>query len=266
MLVSLVQHSITKHGLMNLPSPSPSPLPPHRPLSEFYGAAEKRHEFVNGLFDAAARDYDWVSAAMSFGSDRWYRRQALQRAGLQVGMTMLDVATGTGLMVRAALELGLSPAQITGVDPSPGMLAENRRRHPVRLIEGRGERLPLSDAAFDFVCMGYALRHVEDLHALFAELKRVLRPGGLLLILEITRPANPVVLKATQIYMQHLVPALGWLRRGNQSTARLLGYYWATIAECAPPSVILSALTAQGFQDVRRATTGPVLSEYIARR
>ena len=245
--------------------PAP-PLSPHRPLPEFYAAPAERQNFINELFDEAAPDYDWVSGMMSFGRDRIYRRDALRRAGLDGGMRLLDVASGTGLMIKAALELGVDPAHVTGVDPSRGMLAENRKRNPVTLLEGRGEALPCEDSAFDFVCMGYALRHVEDLGRLFGEFKRVLRPDGKLLILEITRPTHPVALPLIRFYMQQLVPRLGWLRRRNQSTRKLMQYYWATIAECVPPSVIISALADRGFKNVKRTVSNGVLSEYIAQR
>jgi demethylmenaquinone methyltransferase/2-methoxy-6-polyprenyl-1,4-benzoquinol methylase len=245
---------------------SAPPLSPHRPLSEFYPAPAARQNFVNELFDEAAPDYDWVSGMMSFGRDKIYRREALQRAGLTGGMRLLDVASGTGLMIKAALELGVDPALVTGVDPSRGMLAENRKRNPVKLLEGTGEALPCADSTFDFVCMGYALRHVEDLGRLFAEFKRVLRPDGRILILEITRPTNPVALPLIRFYMQQLVPRIGWLRRRNKSTVKLMQYYWATIAECVPPSVIISALAAGGFRNVKRTTSNVVLSEYVAQR
>lgn len=244
------------------------PLSPHRPLAEFYPAPAARQNFVNELFDEAAPDYDWVSGMMSFWSDQFYRRDALRKAGLTGGMKLLDVASGTGLMIKAALELGVNPAQVTGIDPSRGMLAQNRERNPkaVTLLEGKGEALPCADSTFDFVCMGYALRHVEDLRKLFGEFHRVLRPGGKILILEITRPKSAVALHLMRLYMQKLVPRLGWLRRRNKSTAKLMQYYWATIEECVPPAVILSALEAGGFKNVRRTTTGAVLSEYVARR
>ena len=244
----------------------PGPLSPHRPLSEFYSATQARQSFVNGLFDEAAPDYDWVSGVMSFGQDRSYRKDALRRAGLQGGMNLLDVASGTGLMIEAALELGVNPSQIVGVDPSRGMLAENRKRNPVTLLEGRGEDLPCADSTFAFVCMGYALRHVEDLRRLFAEFHRVLAPNGRVLILEITRPAHPVVLPLMRFYMQTIIPRVGWLRRRNQSTAKLMEYYWSTIAECVEPAIILSALEASGFKNVKRTTSRMVLSEYFAER
>ena len=245
---------------------SATPLSPHRPLSEFYSAPAARQNFVNELFDEAAPDYDWVSGMMSFGRDKIYRRAALQRAGLTGGMRLLDVASGTGLMIKAALELGVDSTLVTGVDPSQGMLAENRKRNPVTLLKGAGEALPCADANFDFVCMGYALRHVEDLGKLFSEFKRVLRPDGRILILEITRPTHPVALPLIRFYMQQLVPRIGWLRRRNKSTVKLMQYYWATIAECVPPETILSALKVGGFKNVKRATSNMVLSEYTAQR
>ncbi len=244
-----------------LPAP---PLSPHRPLSEFYDVPAARQEFINELFDEAAPDYDWVSSMMSFGQDQIYRREALQRAGLTSGMKLLDVASGTGLMIKAALELGVDSANVIGVDPSQGMLAENRKRNPVKLLEGTGEALPCADATFDFVCMGYALRHVEDLGKLFGEFKRVLRPDGKVLILEITRPTNPVALPLIRFYMQQLVPRIGWLRRRNKSTVKLMQYYWATIAECVPPATIIAALEAGGFKNVKRTVSNGVLSEYVA--
>jgi len=246
--------------------PPASALSPHRPLTEFYPETAARQKFVNELFDEAAPDYDWVSGMMSFGSDQFYRRDALRKAGLENGMKLLDVASGTGLMIKAALELGVDPANVTGVDPSRGMLAKNRERNPVTLLEGKGEALPCADASFDFVSMGYALRHVEDLRKLFGEFRRALKPDGWLLILEITRPKNALALNLMRFYMQKVVPRLGWLRRRNKSTAKLMEYYWATIEECVPPPVILSALEASGFKDVKRTTTGAVLSEYVARR
>jgi demethylmenaquinone methyltransferase/2-methoxy-6-polyprenyl-1,4-benzoquinol methylase len=251
---------------MNEQSGTDLPLSPHRPLSEFYPAPAGRQDFINHLFNEAAPDYDWVSNVMSFGSDQFYRRDALKKAGLRPEMSLLDVASGTGLMIKSALELGVEPARVTGVDPSRGMLAENRRRYPVTLLEGTGEALPCGDGLFDFVSMGYALRHVADLRQLFSEFRRVLKPGGRILILEITRPPNRLAFHLMRFYMQKVVPRLGWLRRRNQSTLKLMQYYWSTIEECVPPAVILEALRASGFTNVKRSTTGTVLSEYMAER
>src|SRR5262249_49336196 len=92
------------------------PVAPHRPLAEFYPEPAVRDRFVTPLFDECARDYDWTSRLLSLGSDRRYRKRALQRAGLKPGMRLLDVASGTGLMIEAALELGVIPGCVCGVD------------------------------------------------------------------------------------------------------------------------------------------------------
>ena len=239
-------------------------MAPHGTLSEFYPAPAERAGFVSELFDRAAGDYDWMSGAMSFGTDRAYRRRVLKAAGLKHGMRVLDVATGTGLVAQAALELGIAAGQLIGLDPSRGMLAENRKRHAIPLIQGLGEVLPFRAATFDFVVMGYALRHVEDLDRLFGEFHRVLRGPGRVLILEITRPSSRLGLGLMRFYMQSLMPFLTRLGTGHRDSARLVKYYWATIAECVPPAAILGRLSAAGFKLAQRRISAGILSEYIA--
>jgi len=238
-------------------------LSPHPPLTEFYPTPADRARFVSDLFDRAAGDYDWMSGALSLWTDRQYRRRALRAAGLRPGMRMLDVATGTGLVAQAALELGIAPGQLIGLDPSAGMLEKNRQQRTIALIQAFGERLPFRDSSFDFIVMGYALRHVEDLDRLFVQYERVLRLPGKVLILEISRPASRLGLAAMRIYMQKLLPILTRFATSHPDSARLVEYYWATIAECVPPASILSALSRAGFQAVARRTRAGVLSEYL---
>jgi demethylmenaquinone methyltransferase / 2-methoxy-6-polyprenyl-1,4-benzoquinol methylase len=248
-------------------SPTAPPLPaPHRPLTEFYGTPARRTEYVANLFNHSAPDYDWVSSLLAFGQDRTYRKTALFKAGLRPGMRMLDVATGTGLVARAALEIGLSPAHIVGVDPSCGMLAENRQRTGISLFRGFGERLPFRDESFDFISMGYALRHVESLNLLFTELKRVLKPGGTILILEISRPRSRLLQSVLRLYMQQIVPFIARFRSNKPELLALLRYYWATIEECVPPEKIVFELSVAGFQRVERRQFGPVLYDYLAQK
>jgi demethylmenaquinone methyltransferase/2-methoxy-6-polyprenyl-1,4-benzoquinol methylase len=237
-------------------------LAPHRPLTEFYRQSDRRTQFVGDLFDRSARDYNWICRTLSFGSDRLYRKYALRRAGLRPGMKVLDVATGTGLVAQAALDLGISASNLAGLDPSRGMLAENHRRRPLRLVQGFGETLPFLDLTFDFVTMGYALRHVEDLIKLFGEFHRVLRPHGRVLILEITRPSSRFGFAVMRLFMQRLLPFCARLRARHPDSVRLIEYYWATIAACVPPSAILGALSAVGFNKCERR--GGILSEYSA--
>jgi demethylmenaquinone methyltransferase/2-methoxy-6-polyprenyl-1,4-benzoquinol methylase len=241
-----------------------SPVRPHRDLPEFYETPAQRAKFVAQLFDDTARYYDRISSALSFGTCKAYRKMALRRAGFQPGMRMLDVATGTGLAAQAALDLGISPDRLIGLDPSAGMLHENQKLRNIPLVQARGESLPFASNAFDFVCMSYALRHVEDLNVLFAEFNRVLRPGGRVLILEITRPESRLAFSMGRFYLDRFLPNVTRLLTGNENAGRLLKFYWATIAECVPPQTILSALASSGLTEVNRRKTGSLLSDYFA--
>lgn len=229
--------------------------------SEYRWESPEREQFVRGLFDDAASDYDRLSSLLSFGTDRWYRRQVLRRMGLTGTTRLLDVATGTGLIVRAALQEGCRPGNIVGLDPSPGMLVANGDRNAVALVRGRGEDLPLRSNHFDLVTMGYALRHVADLGRLFTEFHRVLRPGGRVLILEITRPRSRVLQRLIALYFGRIVPLL--LGRDRRERAkRLMRYYCTTIELCVPPTSIVTALKSAGFTGVVAEATGPVLTDF----
>ena len=239
---------------------------PHRDLPEFYESPAQRPQFVMRLFDDTARYYDRISSVLSFGSCKAYRKLALRRAGLVPGMRLLDVATGTGLAAAAALDLGLPPADIVGLDPSLGMLRENQKLRPIRLVQARGECLPFADGSFDFISMGYALRHVEDLGLLFREFKRVLKPGGRILIMEISRPQSRLGFALARFYISRVLPVATNFFTGNKQTGQLMKFYWATIAECVPPPTILAALEKCGLAEVSRRKMGSLLNDYMARK
>ncbi|HYF09105.1 MAG TPA: class I SAM-dependent methyltransferase [Acetobacteraceae bacterium] len=235
-------------------APDRPALAPHPPLPEYYGAPENRTAFVRGLFDRTARHYDGVNALLSLGSGRWYRRNALRRAGLGPGMRMLDVATGTGLLAREALRIIGAGGTLVGVDPSEGMLAEWRRSlgSGPTLLRGTAEALPVADASFDFVALGYALRHIPDVGAAFREFHRVLRPGGRVLVLEKVRPRSRVTHGLAKAWFGSVVPALSRFSRGGNGPEMrvLMRYYWDTVEHCIAPEVILDALRAAGFEAV----------------
>jgi demethylmenaquinone methyltransferase/2-methoxy-6-polyprenyl-1,4-benzoquinol methylase len=239
-------------------------IAPHRVLKPFYETPSDRSAFVRELFDRGAREYDWVSSVLSLGTDRFYRRRVLHRAGVRRGLKVLDVATGTGLVAQAAMDCGVEAAGLVGLDPSRGMLAENRRRRRLPLVQARGETLPFADGSFDVVTMGYALRHVDDLRLLFGEFHRVLRRDGRILVLEITKPASRLGCRLMELYMTRFLPLLARLTRRGAGSTPMMDYYWATIAECVPPESIVGALQEAGFTETRRQRTGPLLSDYVA--
>ncbi len=243
-------------------STSTAPLPPHSELSDYY-QGEKR-SFVRRMFDESAPDYDRLEQYISFGSGRWYRRRALRRGGLREGMKAVDVATGTGLVAREAATLVGEGGRVLGVDPSKGMIGQVGEIDRLSLNRGLAEALPFADDSFDFLSMGYALRHVEDLRATFAEFRRVLKPGGRMCILEITParfgPAN-FVLRA---HLRSVVPALLLLTGRGRSSRTLMRYYWDTIAQCVPPDRVLAAMRDAGLPDASRFVELGIFSEYTA--
>ena len=242
------------------------PLEPHPVLPDYYPDLAQRPAFVRGLFDRTARYYDRVNRLLSLGSGSWYRRRALQRAGLRPGMTVLDVAIGTGLVARQALAITGDPQAVVGLDVSAGMLAETRRLLPIPLVQGLMEQLPVADESVDFVSMGYALRHVADLKATFREFHRVLRPDGVLLILEIARPATPCKRAVLKFYLGRLIPLLGRLTTGKRDMQTLMRYYWDTIDNCVRPEAIIQAIRDAGFAEAGCDVEFDLFRAYFGRR
>jgi demethylmenaquinone methyltransferase/2-methoxy-6-polyprenyl-1,4-benzoquinol methylase len=146
------------------------------------------------------------------------------------------------------------------------MLAEARRSLPgVRLLQGRAEDIPLAAASVDFVSMGYALRHVSDLGAAFREYRRVLRPGGTVLLLEIGVPERGAMRTVARAYMGGVIPALCRIAAPRHRSGELMRYYWETIEACVPAEAILGALRESGFRDVGVATDLGVFRAYSGR-
>jgi demethylmenaquinone methyltransferase/2-methoxy-6-polyprenyl-1,4-benzoquinol methylase len=239
---------------------------PHPVLSNYYPDEEHRREYVQDIFNDTAADYDRVERMMGLGSGRWYRHRALLRAGLRAGMRVVDVGTGTGLVAREAAAIVGDPTLITGVDPSPGMIGSAKVPPGVQLLTGSAESIPLAREAADFLSMGYALRHLSDLLIAFREFYRVLKPGGRLCLLEITRPQGRVSHALLKIYMRGWVPMVSRLIARRAGTPELMRYYWDTIEACAPPGAIVSALAAAGFRDVKRHLELGIFSEYRAHK
>ena len=246
-----------------------SRVAPHPMLPRYYPAAdgaEGKRSFVRRIFDGTAGDYDRVERMKALGSGSWYRRQALSRAGLTAGMRVLDVAMGTGLVAREEVSITGDPKLVLGLDPSVGMMTQARRSLTIRTVQGVAEELPLASGQFDFLSMGYALRHLSDLGAAFGEFFRVLKPGGTVCVLEITRPPRGIRLALMKGYMRIVVPTLSRLTTRHADTKLLWEYYWDTIESCVPAETVISALSAAGFEGVKHHKELGLFSEYTARK
>lgn len=241
-----------------------TPTVPHPILKKYYEREDARQPFVTALFDGAAQYYDRSCALGSLGSGQFYRRWVLRHYGLRAGMKLLDVATGTGLVARAATRILVEPGAVVGLDPSAGMLREGRTGHSALLVQGTVEELPFCGDRFDFLSMGYALRHVADLRVAFAECLRVLKPGGRLLLLEISRPRSVVGRGLARGYLEKLLPLVMRRLTGSVQAEQLMKYHWDTIAACVPPEAILGVLRTTGFVEVTWRARAGVLGEYRA--
>jgi len=248
-------------------APAPAPcVAPHPTLKRYYAAPESKRAFLREIFDDTAPEYDRIEKWLGLGSGSWYRREALLRAGLAQGMRVLDVAVGTGLVAREEVRIVGSEKLVLGVDPSIGMLSRAVESLKIPAVLGVGEQLPVRDAAVDFVSMGYALRHLGSLSAAFDEYFRVLKPGGRLCILEITRPARALPRMVVRGYMRWMVPWLTRLSGTSAASKKLWQYYWDTIDACVPPERVMEALRAAGFTDVAQNTELGIFTEYTATR
>ena len=246
-------------------SPKPPPVhAPHVPLTDYYQTERDRQSYLRQMFDKTAADYDHIEAIFAWGSGSRYRRQALVRAGLKTGMKVLDVGVGTGLLAAQACILAGDAALVTGVDPSPGMMAAAKLPDTVVLIEARAESLPFPDNHFDFLSMGYALRHISDLGVAFAEFERVLTPGGRLCILEITQTQQRFARWLLKNYMRGVLPFLARFVSRQKDTATIWRYHWDSIEACVPPEQVVAALGAAGLTQVKRHLELGVFSEYQA--
>jgi len=238
---------------------------PHPPLRAYYPSERDRSAFVRAIFDRTAGDYDRLERLLGLGTGSWYRRRALREAGLAAGMRVIDVGTGTGLLARAAAAIVGDPSLVTGVDPSAGMIEHARVPAGLALLAGSAEAIPAADASADFLCCGYALRHVSDLSAAFAEFHRVLRPGGRVCLLEITLPPAGVSRALLRAWLNGVVPTIAALV-ARRDAPLLMHYYWDTIAACAPPAAIVAALAAAGFAAAERQVDLQIFSAYRAQR
>jgi demethylmenaquinone methyltransferase/2-methoxy-6-polyprenyl-1,4-benzoquinol methylase len=241
--------------------------PPHPPLRTYYAGAQARSAWVRDIFTRTAGDYDRVERAMAFGTGSWYRHRALLKAGLAGGMTMIDEGDNKALVDDddAAAIVG-DPACVIGVDPSPGMVANAKVPSGVRLMPGRAEQLPVPSATVDFVSMGFALRHVDDLAAAFGEFYRVLKPAGRVCVLEITRPQAGWARAMMKMYLRRVVPWLAARLASHRDTPELMRYYYDTIEACVAPEAVMAALRLAGFAQVVRNVELGIFSAYGAQK
>jgi len=180
------------------------------------------------MFDRIAARYDFLNRVLSFGTDVGWRRRTIARADIRSGAVVLDVGAGTGDLSFAAVARG---AHVVAIDLSAGMLAvllsrarraNGDERSRIQPLVGNAESLPVPDACVDRIVSGFTVRNVGDLGRAFAEFRRVLRPGGRAVVLELSHPPGRVFARLYALYFSFLLPALATLLGGDRRAYRYL--------------------------------------------
>ena len=243
-------------------SPSPTPgspsnraelIPrPDQPLP----TGDAKVEAVRAMFDTIAPNYDKVNRIMTGRLDVRWRRTTVDALGLAPTSIIADLAAGTGDLVYELQDHGMSAI---GVDLSMGMLAAAPRTFP--RLQGDALSLPFPDGSLDGVTCGFALRNFESLPRFFAELARVLRPGGRIGLLEVGQPSNPVLTAGFDLYFGKVVPKIGV----RFSDARAYAYLPRSVDYLPPPTETLRLIGGAGFdRSHHRQLTGGLAQLFTA--
>ena len=225
-----------------------------------YGEGAKTEQ-VRQMFDSIAPAYDFMNRAMTMGIDIWWRKLAVKRLKRLHPTRLLDVATGTGDFA-IQLHRSLQPQHITGIDLSQGMLDEAKRKVKEKGLEkdisfeqGDCMALPMQDEAFDAVTVAFGVRNFEHLLQGYREMARVLKPGGMLCVLELSTPTNPIIRWFYDLYTLHIIPAIGTIKSGDKSAYR---YLPQSIAAVPQGDDMLQLMREAGLRDTafKRLTLG----------
>ncbi len=213
-------------------------------------------EGSGAMFDHIAARYDLVNRLLSFGLDGGWRRKAAAALDLAPGARALDLAAGTADLTMA-IARAQPAATVIGVDPSPEMLAIGRRKvaaaglaERIVLREGAAEELPFTDGELDGAAIAFGIRNVADRARALAELRRVLRPGARLAVLELGEPRRGVLAPLARFHVRALVPRIGALVSGAPAEYRYLA---RSMARFPAPEAFAEELRAARFAGVEIA-------------
>lgn len=231
------------------------------PHAERHGADD-----VLEIYGRAAGRYDLVNAIASLGTGRWYRERTIRTLDLPEDAAVLDVGCGTGALALAAQRHCPASSLVVGVDPSEEMRTLARRAGVRDVRAGGFESLPFTDASFDLVTSGYAIRYAGDLGETARELRRILKPGGLLVLLEMIAPTTPWLRALVGRGIRGVgAPVLGMLC-GSRAVTDLMRHFWDSVDGFAAPSVVVRSLRSAGLVEAEYRPLGGLLGEFRAAR
>src|SRR4051794_34679374 len=213
---------------------------------------------VRAMFDRISGFYDTVNTVMTAGLHHRWRARAVDLAAVGPGSRVLDVATGTGDL---AIEAARRGAGVGGTDFSDEMLAVARRKAPaLRFEHANALGLPYGDAEFDAATVGFGARNFADLDRGLAEMARVVRPGGRVVVLEITTPTRPPLSTFFSVWFDRLVPAIG--RIAGDSDA--YEYLPSSVRRFPGPEGLAAAMERAGLERIRWIlTAGGIIAIHV---
>ncbi len=216
------------------------------PLADALATPDNKSRYVRRLFSTIADRYDLITVLLSYGQDRRWKRRLVDLASVRPGAAALDLACGTG---DIAFELAARGARVVGADITRRMV-ELASRKPqaatggVRFVTGDMMALPFADGCFDVVTTGYGLRNLPTIEPAIAEVKRVLRPGGLFLSLDFNRPDSAAMRAMYLGYLTVVGSALGHALHKDPDTYR---YIPETIRRYPGAATVADLIVRQGF-------------------
>jgi demethylmenaquinone methyltransferase/2-methoxy-6-polyprenyl-1,4-benzoquinol methylase len=216
---------------------------------------------VQAMFDRIAGVYDRMNSLMTAGMHHAWRERAVELAGVGPGDRALDVATGTGDLALALKRRVGAGGEVVGLDFSERMLELARRKAPdVRFEVGNALELPYPDAHFDAVTVGFGARNFSDLARGLGEMVRVTRPGGRVVVLEITSPRRPPLSWFFRLWFDRAVPALGRLAGDSEAYS----YLPSSVRRFPPADELAAELAQLGLVDVRwLVTAGGIIALHM---
>ena len=200
----------------------------HDTIVPFKDSTDSKKKQVEKMFDKIAFRYDFLNHFLSAGIDVGWRKKAIKQLRSLNPKSILDVATGTGDMAILANKL-LTADKIIGIDISEGMLEIGKKKieklglqQRIALLKGDSETILFDNNSFDAVSVAFGVRNFQDLELGLSEIKRVLKPGGKLVVLEFTKPKLPVIKNFYNLYLNLIAPTIGWVISKNKNAYQYL--------------------------------------------
>lgn len=209
-----------------------------------------KKNFVVKMFDDIAPTYDKLNHLLSLNVDKSWRKKAVKRIMQHQPKRLLDIACGTGDFAIALAQAGVP--EVMGVDISEGMLEVGRKKVAelglnIEMKVDDSESLSMSDDSLDAISVAFGVRNFEHLQVGLGEMCRVLRPGGMLCVLELSVPSNPILLWGYKLYFLHVLPFFGGLISGNREA---YSYLPASVLNFPKPDAFCQMLRTAGFEQV----------------